>query len=310
MQAKKLVSPADLSAADIDELFTASAVLKERFHSGIREQALQGKTLVAIFEKASLRTRLSFEIAMNQLGGQALSVTGGEIRLGDRETVPDAARVIGRYADVIAVRTFAQRTVVQMARYARAPVINALSDEHHPCQALADLLTIRERFGAQARVRVCFVGDGNNVARSLAWFCAKLGIRFVLAAPKGYGFDGKFLSQVRKDAGTERLPIREMRDPAKAVKDADVIYTDVWASMGQEEQAAARRTVFRDYQVNQELLKHAPDRAVVMHCLPAHRGDEITDKVVDGPQSIVFDQAENRLHLQKGLLFLLLGGQL
>jgi len=308
MHAKRLVSPADLTAADVEELFAVSAELKRRLRQGIYEQQLLGKTLVAIFEKASLRTRLSFEVAMNQLGGRALSVAQSEIKLGERESVPDAARTVGRYADVIAVRTYAQRIVEQFARYAGVPVINALSDDHHPCQALADLLTIQERFGDLPKRRICFVGDGNNVARSLAWFCAKLGARFVLAAPKGYGFDEKFLARVRKDVGKDRLPISEVRDPAKAVRDADVVYTDVWTSMGQEDKAQVRRVDLKDYQVNSELMAAAPKHAVVMHCLPAHRGEEITDDVIDGTQSIVFDQAENRLHLQKGLIFLLLGG--
>lgn len=310
MRAKHLVSPVDLNRADIEELFAACAILKERLQRGIYEQHLTGKTLVAVFEKASLRTRLSFEIAMHQLGGQALSVTQAEIQLGQRESVPDAARAMGRYADILAVRTYAQQTVEDFARYAGVPVVNALTDEHHPCQALADLLTMKERFGRLTGLKVCFVGDGNNVARSLAWFCAKLDVQFVLAAPEDFGFKEEFLKAVRADIGTERVPIAEVRDPAEGVRDAQVIYTDVWTSMGQEHEAALRRARLRDYQVNAALLSRAPREAVVMHCLPAKRGEEITDEVIDGPQSIVFDQAENRLHLQKGLILLLLGGSL
>jgi len=307
MQTKRLVSPSDLSIADMEELFTVSAELKKRLLNGIHDQSFLGKTLVAIFEKPSLRTRLSFETAMTQLGGSTISVAQGEIQIGKRESVPDVARVISRYADVIAIRTFAQKTVNTLARYASVPVINALSDEHHPCQALADIFTMREKLGDLSKARVCFVGDSNNVSQSLAWFCAKLGIRFVLAAPKGYGFNEKFIKAVRRDVGQDKLPIREMRDPLKAVKNADVVYTDVWTSMGQEEEAKIRRAAFENFQVNAKMMKAAPKHAVLMHCLPAHRGEEITDEVVDGKQSIVFDQAENRMHIQKGLLYLLLG---
>jgi ornithine carbamoyltransferase len=253
-----------------------------------------------IFEKPSLRTRVSFETAMAQLGGSSVFLGGKESGLGSRETVPDFARVMSQYVDGVVLRTFRHSTVEEFAAHSTCPVINGLSDYAHPCQALGDLLTIQEVFGSVAGRTVVFVGDGNNVARSLAIGCGKLGARFVLAAPEGYGFTEPFLKAFHL-----RVPEGELiqnGDARDSLRDADVIYTDVWTSMGQEDEREERRVRFAAYQVNDSLLALAPARARVMHCLPAHRGEEVTDAVLDGPRSVVFQQAGNRLHAQKALL--------
>jgi ornithine carbamoyltransferase len=245
---------------------------------------------------------------MIQAGGHAVDIRGDEIGLGKRESVKDVALVMSRYVDAIMIRTFAHKNVQMLARYSGVPVINGLSDYEHPCQALSDVFTIREKFGTLAGVGVAFVGDGNNVARSLAVLCTKLGMNFTLSAPAGHEFEPAFFETAMKKLSAEPK-IRMEPDPAKAVENAQVVYTDVWASMGQESEAEERKKVFRPYQVNAELMSHAAKDAVVMHCLPAHRGDEISDDVIDSPKSIVYDQAENRLHVQKGLLFYLLGAK-
>jgi ornithine carbamoyltransferase len=256
------------------------------------------KNLVAglFFEKASLRTRLSFETAVYQLGGQCIYMGPECGRIGEREAIKDLAKVSARYMDVLILRTYKHETIVEMARHSNKPVINGLSDGHHPCQALGDLLTIREKLGRLAGVKVAFVGDCNNVCRSLAQALSRVGGALNVASPRGYGFT---------DAFAKSTGLTMFTDPLEAVRDADVVYTDVWASMGQENEAAKRRAIFQPYQVNPELLGHAP-KAIVMHCLPAHRGDEITDAAVDGPQSVVYDQAENRLHAQRALVCSLL----
>ncbi len=298
---RHLVTVADLSNDEVEQVYRIAAETKAQIRQGIRSTALAGRTLAMIFEKPSMRTRMSFQSAMIQAGGSAIDIRGEEIGLGKRESVKDVAKVMSRYVDAIMIRTFAQSNVEFLARHGTVPVINGLSDHEHPCQALADVFTIREKLasrpsgglGSLRGVTLVFVGDGNNVARSLAILCANLGMKFVLAAPPGHELT---------DA-----PAKNVSDPHKAVSGAQVIYTDVWASMGQEREAAEREKVFRPYQVNGELLSHAPKDVLVMHCLPAHRGMEITDDVIDGPNSVVYDQAENRLHVQKGLLFFLLG---
>ncbi|HJT76736.1 MAG TPA: ornithine carbamoyltransferase, partial [Gemmataceae bacterium] len=266
---------------------------------------LLGRVLGMVFEKPSLRTRVSFQAAMAQLGGASLLLPSSETGLGSRESVPDFSRVISQYVDAVVLRTFSHHTVETFAAHAGCPVINGLSDYYHPCQALGDLLTLQELFPDVAGRTLVFVGDGNNVARSLAVGCGKLGVRFVLAAPDGYGFDEPFLEAYRRQvAGGQIL---QNGEPSHAVGQADVIYTDVWASMGQEGEREERRQRFAAYQVNENLLALAPPHARVMHCLPAHRGEEVTDAVLDGARSVVFQQAGNRMHAQKALLKWLLG---
>ena len=305
MKCKDLISIADLSQADIEEIFNVTKELKEWHNKGYDEKCLSGKILGMIFEKSSMRTRVSFEVSMVQLGGNAIYLTQNDINLGKREAVKDGARVLSRYVNGIAIRTFGQDTIQELARYATVPVINALSDYLHPCQALTDLYTIKEKFGSYTNIKIAFVGDGNNVARSLAQICAKLGIHFHIASPKGYELTPDFVSKTKQMADGNDL-IHLYQDPKEAAEKANVLYTDTWVSMGQEAEEEVRRQAFKDFQINSDLLKLAKDDVKVMHCLPAHRGEEITDEVIDGPHSIVYDQAENRLHVEKALLKLLL----
>ena len=305
MKCKDLISIADLSQSDIEEIFNVTRELKEWHNKGYDEKCLSGKILGMIFEKSSMRTRVSFEVSMVQLGGNAIYLTQNDINLGKREAVKDGARVLSRYVNGIAIRTFGQDTIQELARYATVPVINALSDYLHPCQALTDLYTIKEKFGAYTNIKIAFVGDGNNVARSLAQICAKLGIHFHIASPKGYELTPDFVSKTKQMTDGNDL-IHLYQDPKEAAEKANVLYTDTWVSMGQEAEEEARRQAFKGFQINSDLLKLAKDDVKVMHCLPAHRGEEITDEVIDGPHSIVYDQAENRLHVEKALLKLLL----
>lgn len=307
MKARHLVALGDLSTEDILDIFHWSEKLKKRWAQGIQEHALEGKVIGMIFEKSSMRTRVSFEVAIYQLGGHCIYLDRDSIGLGSRESIKDVARVLSRYVDGIVIRTFKHQVVKELARYSSIPVINGLSDYLHPCQGLADLFTIREKFGDLKEVHVAFIGDGNNVARSLATACAKLGVRFTIASPAGYTLDTPFLNKLKKVVERHGMAPRLLRDPLKAVRGANVIYTDTWTSMGQEKEAEKRRRAFADYRVTPELVAAAGNGAVVMHCLPAHRGDEITDEVIDGPASIVYDQAGNRLHVQKAILRLLLG---
>ena len=295
------------SPAELARLLGEAARLKDARRRGVPSHSLAGKVVALIFEKPSMRTRVSFEAAVAQLGGTSLFLAGNEVGLGWRETHSDFARTMSRYADALVLRVFQHDTVAKMAEFSTAPVINGLSDRAHPCQALADLLTIRESFGEVAGRTVAFVGDGNNVARSLATGVAKLGGRFVLACPPGYEFDAQFRAEYAANVGGA-FP-ETTHDPAAAVATADVIYTDVWTSMGQEAERDERLKRFAPFQVNAGLLAKAPPHAKVLHCLPAHRGEEITDEVIDGPQSAVFDQAENRLHAQKAVLEWLLGAR-
>jgi ornithine carbamoyltransferase len=295
----------DVTPDETAQLLEEAARLKAELRRGRREPRLQGRVLGMIFEKPSLRTRVSFEAAMAQLGGTAIFLNGDGSGMGSRESVPDFARVMSQYVDAIVLRTFRHDTIETFAAYAACPVINGLSDLCHPCQALADLLTMQEVMGKVAGRTVAFVGDGNNVARSLALGCAHVGARFVLSAPEGYEFDDGFLRRLE-----QRFPqaqLEQVRQPGAAVREADVVYTDVWTSMGQEAERNRREKCFAPYQVNAALLAQAPRHACVMHCLPAHRGEEITDDVLDGERSVVFQQAGNRMHLQKALLSWLLG---
>ena len=281
-------------------LLARAAALKAARRRGESNTCLAGKVVALIFEKPSLRTRVSFEAAVAQLGGTSLFLPGNEVGLGWRETHADFASTMSRYVDAIVLRVFKQETVEKIAEAGTVPVVNGLSDRSHPCQALADLLTVQESFGDVSGKRIVFVGDGNNVANSLATGCAKLGATFVLACPEGYAFDDRFAREYHAATGQPTPEVTH--DALKAVADADVIYTDVWTSMGQEAEREERLQRFAPFQVNAAMLAAAPKRVKVLHCLPAHRGEEITDDVIDGPHSAVFDQAENRLHAQKAVL--------
>ncbi|MDR4499160.1 MAG: ornithine carbamoyltransferase [Candidatus Scalindua sp.] len=305
MNNKNLVTIADLSVKDIDKLFALTVRMKESHKNKQTDHSLAGKTLGMIFEKSSMRTRVSFEVAMTQLGGHAIYLTKQDINLGERESIKDVAAILSRYVDCIAIRTFAHETVTELASHSSVPVINALSDYTHPCQALTDLYTIKEKIGRLDGVKLAFVGDGNNVARSLAFLCAKLEVSFKIASPENYELPLESLEIAKRIAKTSSC-IEQLRDPVEAIKDADIIYTDTWISMGREKESIIRRKDFKGYQVNGSLLASAKEGVFIMHCLPAHRGEEITDEVIDSPNSIVYDQAENRLHLQKALLNLLI----
>lgn len=281
-------------------LLTEAARLKDEVAHGRFAETLKNKVVGLVFEKPSLRTRVSFEAGVAQLGGTSLFQAGGEVGLGVRESLADFARTMSQYVNVIVLRVFKQATVVGVAESSGVPVINGLSDTAHPCQAMADLQTMEECFGGLKGRTLTFIGDGNNVARSLASACGKLGVKFILACPAGYGFPADFAERYRNSVGVA-LP-DEIRDPAEAVKSADVIYTDVWTSMGQEAEREKRLREFAAYQVNGDLLKKAPKHAKVMHCLPAHRDEEITHDVIEGPASVVFQQAGNRMHAQKAIM--------
>lgn len=291
----------DLTAEELTNLLQEAARLKADSLRGIRPPLLAGRVLGMIFEKPSLRTRASFEAAMAHLGGATVFLSNSDGPLGQRESVADFARTLNHYVDAVVLRTYKHSTIEEFASRATVPVINGLSDLCHPCQVLGDMLTIQEHFQGGIRGKtLVFVGDGNNVARSLALGCGKLSARFILCAPEGYRFDAAFLQTFKRVCGKSELIQEGM--PSNAVKQADIIYTDVWTSMGQESESELRRAKFADYQVNDQLLAQAPPQARVMHCLPAHRGEEITSAVLDGPRSIVFEQAGNRLHAQKALL--------
>ena len=290
----------DWDRGRIRKLLKEAVRLKKAHGKGKVKPVLKGRVLGLLFEKPSLRTRVSFQAGIGQLGGEAVFLSQSESGLGNRESLPDIARTLSQYVDAIVLRTYRHETVQEFARWSACPIINGLSDYYHPCQALGDLLTLSEMYGNELEDRtVVFVGDGNNVARSLAIACAKVGVRFILSAPAGYGFDQRFIDLHREQTGADPI---EDSDTRRAVAAADVIYTDVWASMGQEAETAERRRHFAPFQVNEELLAIAPPHVRIMHCLPAHRGEEITGEVLDGERSIVFQQAGNRLHAQKALL--------
>ena len=301
------LSVADLTTAEIIQLLDCAAELKRNLANGSTPALLAGKVAALVFQKPSLRTRVSFEMGMLQLGGQALYLSPAEVQLGQREGVVDVARVLSRFVDAIVARVFVHVDVVGLAEHADVPVINALSDREHPCQILADLLTLRERFGRLAGLCLAYVGDGNNVAHSLALAAPRLGMQLRFACPEGYEPDPAILETAYADAASGGGSVELFGDPGEAVRNADAIYTDTWYSMGQEGEAELRAPIFRRYQVNTELLALAAPGALAMHCLPAHRNQEITDAVLDGPASAVYDQAENRLHVQKALLLRLLG---
>ena len=304
---KDLISIKDLTPKEIEEIFDLTDRLKKNKNKF--SQVLAGKTLALIFQKPSNRTRVSFEVGMYQLGGNSIYLSPAEINLGVRESVSDVAKTLSRYVDAIVIRTFEHKNVLQLARHSDKPVINGLSDFSHPCQGLADVYTVREKLGNMKAKRLAFIGDGNNVCNSLIFACAKCGLNMNIATPQGYQPDKAVLEEARGIAGAKKSSINLFATPSDAVKGADVVYTDVWASMGQEKEREERKRAFRDFQLNSALLAGAKKDALIMHCLPAHRGDEITDEVIDSPNSVVFDQAENRMHVQKAILIKLLGGQ-
>ena len=301
---RDLVSIWSLSRGEIDHLMERAATLKAQQGKGVSHVPLKGKTLGMIFEKASTRTRVSFEVAMYQLGGYALFLDFKDTQLSRGETVSDTGRVLSRYVDGIMARTFSHEAIEELAASARVPVINGLSDQLHPCQILSDIFTIVEKMGGYAGVKVAYVGDGNNVANSWVNCAARLELQLSLACPEGFEPDPSLVQRARRESKGQ---IRLVHDPSEAVSGADIIYTDVWASMGKEDEHAERLRRFRGYQVNSRLVEAAKSGVRIMHCLPAHRGEEITDDVMDGSHSIVWDQAENRLHVQKAILEWLMG---
>jgi len=305
---KDFLSLADISPEETYELIELAMHLKSEQLNGHARAILTGKTLAMVFQKPSLRTRVSFEMAMIQAGGRALYIAPDEIKLGQRESVPDVARVLSRYVNAIMGRVFAHQDIVDLARWATVPVINGLSDYSHPCQGMADLLTVYEKLGTLKGVKLAYVGDGNNVLHSLLLGGASTGMHVWAATPPGYEPLQSVILLAQERAQKTGAEIVLLNDPEEAVAGADVIYTDTWTSMGQEAEATQRRLVFPRYQVNKDLVSIANKQVGIMHCLPAHRGEEITDEVADGPHSWLFDQAENRLHAQKAVLVNLLGG--
>jgi ornithine carbamoyltransferase len=303
MRGRDLLSVRDLTPDDIDHLMQSALSMKR---DGT-PPALLGKTIAMLFEKPSLRTRVSFEVGMKQLGGSAIYLSQAEVGLGQREPVEDVARVLSRYVSGIVARTYSHKSLEDLAAAADVPVVNALSDDEHPCQALADLLTVREKKGRLDGVRIAFIGDGNNVAASLALACGRCGAHFVIASPAGYGLPSYILADARGWAARTGGSVETAVKPEEAARGADVVYTDVWTSMGQEASRRAREEAFQGYCVDGHLMSLARDNAIFMHDLPAHRGEEVVHEVIEGPQSVVFEQAENRLHAQKALLAAIMG---
>jgi ornithine carbamoyltransferase len=300
---KDLLSIYDLEPADFEKIWVRAKRLKKYLKSGMSHASLQGKTLGMIFDKSSTRTRISFEVGMYQLGGIALFLTSRDTQIGRGETISDSAQMMSRYLNGIMIRTFSQKSVEDFARYASIPVINGLTDLLHPCQILSDLFTIKEKKGSYDKLKIAYIGDGNNIANSWIEAAAKLPIKLALACPEGYDPDRKITAMGKKES---KEGITLYRDPLEAARNADVLYTDVWVSMGQESENKERKKIFKNYQINMRLLKEAKKDVIVMHCLPAHRGEEISSEVIEGPHSVVIDQAENRLHVQKAILETLL----
>lgn len=302
---KDLLSIQDITKDDFDRLMETALTVKADIPAYYK--ALEGRTIVLIFDKPSLRTRVTFEVGMCQFGGKSIYMPGSDISLGKRESVADGARNLSRWVDAIVMRTFGHEIVEELAAHATIPVINALTDLSHPCQALSCLLTLKEHRGDLSGLTLVFVGDGNNVAHSLMLACPLAGMHFVMCCPEGYDPDPVMVAAAEKSAAANGTAYTVIRDPREAVRNADLVYTDVWASMGQEEETAIRAAAFEGYQVNAGLMAQAPASCLVTHCLPAHRGEEITSDVLDGPSSIAFDEAENRLHAQKAVLYELIG---
>ena len=301
-----LLSIHDLSTTEINNIMELAAKLKAQLKNGEQHHLLKGKTLGMIFQKASTRTRVSFEVGMWQLGGSALFLNANDLQIGRGEPVKDTARVLSRYVDGIMIRTSSHDEVIEMAKYASIPVINALTEMMHPCQALTDIFTVMEHKGKLAGLKMAYIGDGNNMVHSLLQACAKVGMDIAIATPPGYEPDADIVAEAREVAKTMGSTITIGNDHLAAAANADVLYTDVWASMGRETEQNIRKVAFAAYQINQEVMDVAKKDAIVLHCLPAHRGEEITDEVMESEQSVVFDQAENRLHVQKAIMVLLM----
>ncbi len=306
MATRHLLTLADVSAAEIQRIFSITEDLKSKFAQGLREALLPGRVLTLLFEKQSLRTRVSFEAGMAHLGGSSM-LLGDDAGFGKRESMADFSRVLSEMVDVVVLRAKKHSTVSEFAKYSSCPVINGLTDFAHPCQALADLYTMREQFGSVEGLKLTWVGDGNNVARSLVEACGHLGVKISVCTPAGYELEPAFIADTKKNI--PKLQLETTSDPRVAVKDASAIYTDVWASMGQEGESEQRKKDFADYQVNSKLMSLAPQDAIFLHCLPAKRGEEVTDEVMDSPQSVVVAQAGNRMHVQKGILVWLLAAK-
>jgi len=306
MKGKSLASLDHLTREEIEQILKTSELLKLQLIRGQEHPVLKGKTLAMIFEKPSTRTRVSFEVGMWQLGGYALNLSATDLQLGRGETIGDTARTLSRYVNGIMARVFSHQTILDLIQHSNVPVINGLSDFSHPCQGLADLFTVYEKKGRLDGLKLAYLGDGNNVAHSLIDGCSKVGMNIVLACPKGYEPDSKVVAQGKKEARKNGSEVRVTDDPKEAVKGADIIYTDVWASMGKEKEHAERVKILKPYQVNLKLVKRAKEDYIFMHCLPAHRGEEVTGEVADSKNSVIFDQAENRLHTQKALMALVM----
>ena len=306
MKGKSLASLADLTKEEIDQILKTSELLKLQSFRCQDHPLLKGKTLAMIFEKPSTRTRVSFEVGMWQLGGYALYLSASDLQLGRGETIGDTAQVLSRYVNGIMARVFAHQTILDLVKYSTVPVINGLSDFAHPCQGLADLFTIYEKKGRLSGLKLAYVGDGNNVAHSLIHGCSKVGMDIGLACPKGHEPNPKVVAEGREEARRNGRVVTVTNDPVEVVLGADVVYTDVWASMGKEKEHEERVKIFKSYQVNTEMVKRAKQDYIFMHCLPAHRGEEVADEVADSKNSVIFDQAENRLHTQKALMALIM----
>ena len=304
MRGKSLASLYDLTKEEIEQVLKTSDLLKLQLYRGQEHPLLKGKTLAMIFEKPSTRTRVSFEVGMWQLGGYALYLGAGDLQLGRGETIGDTAQVLSRYVNGIMARVFAHQTILDLVKHSRVSVINGLSDYSHPCQGLADLFTVYEKKGRLPGLKLAYVGDGNNVAHSLIYGCSKMGMTVVLGCPKGYEPDSQVVAKGKEEAKRNGCEVIVTNDPKEAVKSADVIYTDVWTSMGKEKEKEERVKIMKPYQVNRDLVKLAKEDYIFMHCLPAHRGEEVTNEVADSKNSVIFDQAENRMHAQKALMAL------
>jgi len=306
MKGKSLISINDLSIEEIYQIFELSKTLKEKKLTGEPHRLLEGKTLGMIFAKPSTRTRVSFETGIYQLGGIGMYFGPNDLQLRKSESVADTAKVLSRYLDGIMIRTFDHQEVIELAKYGTIPVINGLTDLLHPCQILADLFTILEKRRRLQGLKLAYIGDGNNVAHSLLHGCSKVGINISIASPSGYKPNKEIVNNAKRNAKYNGSKVEILENPVDAVKNADIVYTDVWASMGQESESEKRKKIFACYQINPKLVKHAKEDYLFMHCLPAHRGDEVVDEVADSPNSIIFDEAENRLHVQKAIMTLLM----
>ncbi len=306
MKGKSLISINDLSLDEINAIFDLSADLKKKLKDGVPHKYLEGQTLGMIFSKPSTRTRVSFETGIYQLGGIGMYFGPNDLQLKRSENISDTAKVLSRYLNGIMIRTFDHQDVIDLAKYGSIPVINGLTDLLHPCQVLADLFTIIEKKGKLKGLKLAYIGDGNNMAHSLLHGCSKVGMHISIASPKGYKPKEEIVNNALRNAKVMNSKVEILDSPEEAVKDADVIYTDVWASMGQESEAKERKKIFAKYQVNEKLVKHAKEDYIFLHCLPAHRGEEVVNEVIDSPNSVVFDEAENRLHVQKAIMVLLM----